>query len=79
MRTHYNPGYFGVLFAASHPYLTSPIPSLYILCTVMGFVILLVFLLGIFRRALRPSDTRGTLVPFYFPGGALPLKKTNYW
>jgi hypothetical protein len=33
-----------------------------------------VFLLGIFRRARCPSDTRGTLVPFYFPGGALPLK-----
>jgi hypothetical protein len=28
-----------------------------------------VFLLGIFRRA----PPGGTLVPFYFPGGALPL------
>jgi hypothetical protein len=38
----------------------------------------LVFLLGIFRRAPCPSDTRGTLVPFSFPGGALPLKKNKF-
>jgi hypothetical protein len=37
----------------------------------------LVLLLCIFRRAPLPSDTRGALVPFYFPGGALSLKK-NY-
>jgi hypothetical protein len=34
-------------------------------------------LLGIFRRASCPSATRGALVPFYFPGGALPPKKTT--
>jgi hypothetical protein len=34
---------------------------------------MIVLLLGIFRRAPCPSATRGTLVSFYFPGGALPL------
>jgi hypothetical protein len=35
---------------------------------------MLVLLLGIFRSAPRPATTRGALVPFYFPGGALFLK-----
>jgi hypothetical protein len=43
------------------------------------FVKYLVFLLGIFRRAPRPSDTRGALVPFSFPGGALPLKQIFFF
>jgi hypothetical protein len=34
-----------------------------------------VLLLGIFRRVPCPSDTRGALVLFYFPGSALPFKK----
>jgi hypothetical protein len=34
-----------------------------------------VFLLGIFRRAPCPSDTRGHPCAFSFPRGALPLKK----
>jgi hypothetical protein len=35
-----------------------------------------VFLLGIFRRAPRPSDARrAALMPFYFPGVPCPLKK----
>jgi uncharacterized membrane protein len=40
---------------------------------------ILVLLLGILRRAQRPSATRGTLLPFYFPGGVLPLKKKIDW
>jgi hypothetical protein len=39
---------------------------------------MIVLLLGIFRRAPCPSDTRGALVPFYFPRGALPLKKNIF-
>jgi hypothetical protein len=35
----------------------------------------LVLLLGIFRRVPRPAPPGGALVPLYFPGGALPLKK----
>jgi hypothetical protein len=42
----------------------------------------IVLLLGIFRRAPRLLEgchalltPGGTLVPFYYPGGALPLKK----
>jgi hypothetical protein len=34
----------------------------------------IVLLLGIFRRVSRPAATRGALLLFYFPGGALPLK-----
>jgi hypothetical protein len=37
-----------------------------------------VLLLGIFRRAPHPATARGTLVPFYFPGGALP-RKNNFF
>jgi hypothetical protein len=38
---------------------------------------LIVLLLSIFRWALRPSATRGALVPFYFPGVTLPFKIKN--
>jgi hypothetical protein len=36
---------------------------------------ILVLLLGIFRRAPLPLPPGGALVPFYFPGSALPFKK----
>jgi hypothetical protein len=51
-------------------FVTSSLLSEKSMIYIFYMLLLVVFLLGI-----RPSDTRGALVPFSFPGDALPLKK----